>query len=292
MTFALRNTLIILALVIILAGSGMYFVSYKMSSEVEAFENQLDTKNIALEDLQAVNVYFDDIETKLNTLRDSWKIMPKRFFDEENTAVSFAYFNRLARETDSRIFYDFSSNTTQKFDSVTVTSYTLMGDAIFVSLYNFIWKLEHYSQMYIIENLMVKPLLDSNKPFRYGVTRVEFAMTVKSYSINQYKLVEQTDVTSPRLARVSYSPFYPLIQETLPPNKDNLMVADDLTLLGLNETTAFVRDAGNNLQTLRIGDPVYLGNLTRIIPEENAIEFTLNEGGFVRRVKIKLFQDK
>lgn len=292
MTFALRNTLIILALVVILAGFGLYFVSFKLSNEVEDFEEQLDTKNKELETLQALNVYFDDIEKQLNALRDNWKIMPKRFFNEENTAVSFAYFNRLARENNSRMFYDFSSNITQKFDSVTVTNYSLIGDAIFVSLYNFIWKLENYSQMYVIEKLMVKPLLESDKPLRFGVTRVEFSMTIKSYSINQNQLVEQTDVPAPRLARITYSPFYPLIKETLPPPEDDQLIADDLILLGLTENTAFVQDAGKNSHILRIGDPVYLGYLTRIILEENAIEFTLNEGGFSRKVKIKMFQDK
>ena len=84
------------------------------------------------------------------------------------------------------------------------------------------------------------------------------------------------------------NPFQALIQKELPPNRNNLLDVDKATLLGLIQSAAYFRDNTGRTRTLRIGDDVYLGKLTSIDPDNGTVEFTLNEGGFLRKVTLHL----
>jgi len=41
-----------------------------------------------------------------------------------------------------------------------------------------------------------------------------------------------------------------------------------------------------------LGDKVWRGSITRVNPAESAVEFTLNEGGIVRKLTKKIMFDK
>jgi len=291
MSYTVRNTLIILVLIVIISIGGIYFVSFRMQNDVLAVEKTLKAKEEELKQLRANNLFFSEVENRLENVRKAWHELPKKIYREENTAISFAYFNRLARQRDSMIFYNYSLNATRQIGKMDVNYYTLIGDASFTNLYNFIWKLEHYKPLYSIETLDIKPLSDTDKIERYGLGRIEFALVIRSFKVDQEGLEEQSLAGEFPPVRTSYNPCYPLIQETLPPNDENLLVVDNAILQGFTDNTAFLRDNQGNSWFLKIGDKVYLGSLTRIIPEETSVEFTLNEGGFLRKVVLKLFKD-
>jgi hypothetical protein len=51
--------------------------------------------------------------------------------------------------------------------------------------------------------------------------------------------------------------------------------------------------ANNTLSVLHLGDKVWRGYVTRVTPGESAVEFTLDEGGVVRKlIKTILFDNK
>ena len=51
---------------------------------------------------------------------------------------------------------------------------------------------------------------------------------------------------------------------------------------------AFVLDQTNTIRTLQEGDEVYLGYITKIDPESGSIEATLNKGGIIDKVDLKI----
>ena len=51
---------------------------------------------------------------------------------------------------------------------------------------------------------------------------------------------------------------------------------------------AFVVDQKNNFRTLEPGDEVYLGYVTKLLPEQGRIECTLNKGGIFEKVELKI----
>ena len=50
-----------------------------------------------------------------------------------------------------------------------------------------------------------------------------------------------------------------------------------------------VRDRKGRFNSLKVGDKVYLGYLTRIDPKRGEAEFTLNKGGIIEKVVLKIF---
>ena len=51
---------------------------------------------------------------------------------------------------------------------------------------------------------------------------------------------------------------------------------------------AFVLDQTNTIRTLSEGDEVYLGYVTKIVPDDGRIECTLNKGGIIERVELRI----
>jgi len=49
-----------------------------------------------------------------------------------------------------------------------------------------------------------------------------------------------------------------------------------------------VLDQRNEIRTLREGDEVYLGYVTRLDPERGTLQCTLNKGGIIERVELKI----
>jgi hypothetical protein len=49
-----------------------------------------------------------------------------------------------------------------------------------------------------------------------------------------------------------------------------------------------VLDQTNVIRTLQEGDEVYLGYVTKIDPEGGRIECTLNKGGIIEKVELKI----
>jgi hypothetical protein len=67
--------------------------------------------------------------------------------------------------------------------------------------------------------------------------------------------------------------------------------ADKLEVKAVLPGKAFVL-ANNALIVLHLGDKVWRGNMTRVNPAESAVEFTLDEGGVVRKLTKKIMFDK
>ncbi len=92
----------------------------------------------------------------------------------------------------------------------------------------------------------------------------------------------------PEAVAVAHNPFYPLVRESLPPNKQGLVDVEKSSLRALTPSMAFVEDQAGKLITLGVGDKVYLGYLTEVNAATNVARFTLNKGGIVETVTLGL----
>ena len=87
---------------------------------------------------------------------------------------------------------------------------------------------------------------------------------------------------------LAVDPFGPIILSDVPPNLDGLVEVERSDLKAVIPGKAFVLDQDSNIRTLSEGDEVYLGYVTRIIQEEGRIECTLNKGGIIERIELKI----
>jgi hypothetical protein len=83
-------------------------------------------------------------------------------------------------------------------------------------------------------------------------------------------------------------PFSPVISSGIAANLRSLVEIERSDLKAVIPGKAFVLDQTNTIRTIMEGDEVYLGYVTKIIPEEGRIECTLNKGGIIEKVELKI----
>ncbi|MCP4724746.1 MAG: hypothetical protein GY863_06905 [bacterium] len=292
MSYTIRNTLILVVLLIAVSALGVYVFSFNLRQEAIRLENDLLIRINELNSLRENNQNFHQIEQSMLYSQDIWKNLPKRLYRIENSVESYAYFNTLASQKDSRLSFNFRKNklNTVKTNNISHNRYTLVGEARYIDLFRFIWKLENYASLYIIEELEILPPTDKYAREKFGKSAVHFLMTVKSYSmdIGSEELTRQTPVYDMAPVKLNINPFAALISKKLPPNIENLMVVDNSVLLGMSNNEAYLRDPDGKVWNIKRGGKVYLGVLTGIDPDKGLVEFTLSEGGFLRKVTLRM----
>ena len=87
---------------------------------------------------------------------------------------------------------------------------------------------------------------------------------------------------------VSGNPFYPLILRDLPAPQPGEIEIERSDLKAVIPGKAFIVDQNQKTRTLEEGDPVYLGYVTRILPDQGKIECLLNKGGVSEKVEISI----
>ena len=64
---------------------------------------------------------------------------------------------------------------------------------------------------------------------------------------------------------------------------------EDAKLEAISYDMVLIRDKKGGFTTLKVGDAVYLGYLTGINVENSEAVFTLNKGGIIEKVTLKVF---
>ena len=292
MSYTIRNTVILCFIALIVGFAGTGIVSYRYRNTVNTVKDRFIQQKKELETIRESNRYYENAEKALLCAQNEWHSMPKRLYfnEEENSIVSFAYFNTIASEQDSKIQYNFRNENIEPVKSrqIAVNTYTLSGTASFSQLYRFIWKLEQNPYLYTIEELEIQPGEDNESPGNIFSHAVMFFIVIRGYSAALPELEEQRNVKRIIPDTVRMNPFLPLIAKTIPLNTEDLFETDKAVLVGLSPYTAYIRNSAGRIWELHPGDSVYLGTLERIDSAQRAVVFLLNKGGIIERKTVKL----
>lgn len=290
MSYSLRNTLILLVLVVIVFASGEYSLSSRFKTRLSGIELLKTEKKSDLDRLRSYNKNYDEIEFQMRNARAVWVSHPKHLKNFENSVVSFDYFNTLASRQDSRMNFDFRkiNAEVETKNGINSNLYNLTGEARFVNLFRFIWKLENFEPLYTIEELEIEPVSGNSGIANKNENYVHYYLTIRGYSVEQDGIEFQLPQSVKNVNRLIFNPFNALVQKNIPPNKDNLLNADRAVLLGISASKAILMDASGKSWTLRPGDKVYLGSLTEIDARNRTVEFTLNVGGFLKKIVVNM----
>jgi hypothetical protein len=121
-----------------------------------------------------------------------------------------------------------------------------------------------------------------------GGVLVTFDMLVHAYFSSVAELSSSLGERSISPNTLNADPFTPVISSGIPPNSRSLVEIERSDLKAVIPGKAFVLDQTNTIRTLREGDEVYLGYVTRIDPERGRIECTLNKGGIIEKTDLKI----
>ena len=287
MSSKVKNTIIILIIFIaIVLGSVFYnfvFQKAKISDRQKKIKdltlNQLDTEQL--------NQLLTQYKRRVAEL-DS--VLANRKYNIPYNLSQASFYNFV-----NQVSYGFSSHSyvNVEFDELeagtnfSIYHYTLGGIAEFNDLIKLIYAIEESKQLKKLEgvDLTNNVKVDSDGTPHYLVS-YKFKASIYYSGDNRFYLSNlKENAIVPNLA---YDFFYPLIRNEIPPNNDKLLDVQSAQLLALIPDGAFLVDASGNTYLLWEGDQVYLGYLTNINYQNNAVNFILNKGGIIENVTLKL----
>lgn len=288
------NTLVLAALVAVVAGVGAFVTQKRQPERLERLEQEetaLRLRQAEIAELLAEQAGSRErAEEALRRWNARYKILPTHL----TSPAVVQYLNELSRHGFRS--FDITLGGVARRSGYSTLSYDVRGVAHFDALYRFIWEVENGRGLYRISDLHVRevseeiPNPEGEVPHR--VQLVQFSMTVEAYFGGAEGMsAPNTVVTVPDhvlpTRTPATNPFYPLVLEQLPPNTEGLVdVEQDVLVSVVGETAVFRGALGP--RTVRRGERVYLGRLTEVDPIRARVVADLNKGGIREQVEIEL----
>jgi len=284
MSYGLRNTIILLVVLVVFVAGGWSYLYFYQQPKVENLQKQVEKTR---KDLQSKQQVADQYPTLLNRYKEATKFFnnyDKALYGSSDEDNVYDFLNNISG---GPAYVDFTFNfqdSTSK-DKFGTMQMNIAGSGYYRNFINFVRQIELSKPLNKIENLSVSPIdkLDS-----YG--KVNFNFMIKSY-YDRAKMLGEPDLSIKKdvLASV-YNPFFPLIR-SVKNNEDDLINIEKSQLLAVSGNQAFLLDQDGKMQTLTKGDEVYLGTLTSINLKKGAASFTLNKGGIIDHVTLQVNND-
>ena len=170
-------------------------------------------------------------------------------------------------------------------------SYTLRGETSYESLFKFIWYLEHARLLYKVEDLTLTGHEVREETQEKPQLIIPFSMELDAYYSSATGVSSENtgqDQTLYKTVGVGLNFLKPLISSEPPPNLRGLVDVERSDLRAVMPDKVFIVDQNGKAHSLRVGDEVYLGYLTKISASDNEAEFTLNKGGIIDRQVLKV----
>lgn len=275
MSYALRNTLILLVTLLLFVGGAYSYLEFVQRTQIESLTEELSSLNTDYNSKVQIRDQYQPLIERYNKAKEIVLGYDKKLFKSNNPDDVYNYLSEI-NSSNLELYYDYSFR-----DSVALTQYGILnssinGAGIYADFVNFLNKIENSALLNKIENVSISPA-----PNLGSVEYVNFSLTLKSY-YQKVKIGEENEIENPYKlnAEVSiFNPLKPLILESVPLNDENLVDVEQSRLIGLTSTRVFLINQEGKTKTLKPGDKVYLGYLKEINIQNNEVVFNLDKGG-------------
>jgi hypothetical protein len=287
-SYKLRNSIALGILLFLILAVGTYIRAFHLPKKVKALEAQVQKIDEELQNTPNLVNQFNDLSAILSDTQKRWESRNKDIPPADISSQSYAYFSRLI-DLSGEVKLNMVYTGTTMLGNYGYNTYGLRGEAVFDNLYRFIWYLENDRRLYKIQSLTLKGVeVAPSIEYELGQVLVTFDMTVHAYFSSVSELSSSLGERSLTPNTLSVDPFTPVIAAGLPPNAHDLVEVERSELKAVIPGKAFVLDQGNTIRTINEGDEVYLGYVTRVDPEGGRVECTLNKGGIIEKVEMKI----
>lgn len=301
MSYALRNTLILMILLMLVLSFILYY-NLTYSKDLKELNAVFQEKSTTLLNLINANPDYKDIELVTKEFeamkrqqRETGKIIPKA----NTPADTYSYLLNICERYAKDVKFDFeliAANTVlENQTDIYYNIYSVEGVSPVNSIYTFLYNLEKQVMFYTIENLQLteeneSKIVDGDKTT--NISKVNFKLTLNAY----YDTAGEDENLPPtrdlRYSRLAYNPFYSRIHE---PNykseEEKFINIETCTLIGLTPEKVFLRDSEENVLVVSTGDRVAYGKLDRIEWDNQAAVFKLNETGIYKEKILLLHKE-
>lgn len=288
MSFKIRNTIVLAALFVLIAGGAGFYWGYWQPKQLTALQTEIDNIEKELVNLPTLVQEVEQLTLQYQDVKRKYDSRSKEIPGSDLSSQTYEYISQGIDEA-GFLKFSFEFGDTKTIGDYGYNVYRLRdGDADFETLYKFIYYLENGRRLYKISSLDMdmKETVDSET--RETVRRMTFAMELHSYFTEIPELSQSLAATSLPLAPPPSDPFNAVILETIstdaPPGEiDPNKVEVKAVLPGKAYVTTV-----EGLVVLHLGDKVWRGYVSRISTAESKVEFTVDEGGIIRKVEKKI----
>jgi hypothetical protein len=287
MNTKLKNTLIILVILIFIVAVGIVFTYLVQRGKIKDREKKI----------KDLTVYQLDTET----LQDKLLQAKRKVAQLDSVLATRKYI--LASNVSQSKFFDFVNQVSYSFSQFSYVNVEYVDLKASKNYNEYGYMLNGVAEYSDFNKLLYA--IEQSKAIK-KVSLIELSNNVKldeeqdpHYLVN-YKIKASILYSDdPKVATVEYkensltpnpvyNSFYPLIRSEIPPNRDHLLDVQNAKLLALIPDGAFLSDASGNTYLLWEGDKVYLGYITKIDYEKNQVQFILNKGGIIEKLTLDL----
>jgi hypothetical protein len=286
--YRLRNTLILLAFVVIILIIGGFFNFYHYPKKIKRSKSEIqniDAKLVSLPEMETALLAY---KTQIETNRQKLSQLDKQIEPKVTPALTYGYLDSVQDK-----FGSLQGNIAFDGDSVAqgygYNIFSIKGEGEYDTIYAFIWALEEGPKVYRIVKLNLRSVESVNE--ETGLNEIIVVYDLDLWAL--YADVKNLPPINRRLADVRppiayINPFEPYVFKDIPPNIYGLLEVERADLQALYPDKAFIADNKGQIQILTLGDEVYLGYLTKIDTQNNQVEFTLNKGGIIEKFYLKM----
>ncbi len=286
MPYALRNSIVLIVLLAIVIGIGGYIWMIRQPAKIEEKEERIAQLDKEIARIPALIADYNRLVDELEDQRRRWEGRTKDIPRTDITGETYDYFNRSIDRSGGFVKLDMIYQGKTEHDRYGYNTYHLRGEAPFPVFYNFLWYLENGRRLFRLHQVNLRGVETYDDESGMPQLLVTFDMQLGGYFTNVEELFSSTGRRPVRPNGLRYNPFQPLILSDIPPNIHGLIETERSELRAVLPDRAIIVDHEGEVQTVRVGDEVYLGFVTKIVPEEGMVEFMLNKGGIIERFNL------
>lgn len=286
MSYALRNTIILLVTLLIILGGGFGYYKFFLIGKLNSLEQEVQTKSKDLNSKQNINSQFEEINASYEKALQIVSNYDKALFPENKPDDVYDFLNQVNSKGGNMITFDYVFQDSVPEAEYGILTSTVTGFGEFKSFVDFVNRIENSQLLNKVTGLTISPGRQED-----GLSNITFSLSLESYyqktelfeSLVVANRIEMNDQIS------TYNPMYPLIQPGLPPNDEGLINVEDSRIIGLTSNRVFL-STSEGIVSLKEGDRVYLGTLESIDLRNRSATFSLNKGGLMELVTLEVEQ--
>jgi hypothetical protein len=283
----MRNTIALGAVLLVLIGLGAYMTVFSLPKKIQKSDLEIKRLQDDLQNTPDLANQYNTTAAMLEDIKKRWETRNKDVPPKDITGETYGYFNRTI-DVSGEVKMDMTYVGPRDFGNYGFNVYTLKGEAPFSNLFKFIWYTENGRRLFKISNLALRGY-ESKNP-QTGETRilVLYDMELQAFYSSMPELNNAPGQLNVVPTTLTGNPFYPLILREIPPPQPDEIEIERSDLKAVIPGKAFIIDQFQKSRILEEGDPVYLGYVTKIYPNEGKIECLLNKGGVAERFELSI----
>jgi Tfp pilus assembly protein PilO len=284
MSYAIRNTLILLVTLFLIVGLGLSYAKFFLEGKVEDLNSEYAAKQTDFNSKQNINAQFDELNARYQSALAVMENYDKVLFPSNKPDDVFDFLNAVNEVGGNQIIFDFIYSDSLPNNEYGILQSSLAGFGNYKALTEFVNRIENSQLLNKVSGLTISPARQED----YSI--VNFSFELESFyertalfdSVGTDYMVKLDESVS------TYNPIFPLIQQSAQPNIDGLPDARSARLIGLTNDRIFIRSQFGRIISLKEGDRVYLGYLAIIDLVNKTATFNLDNGGIQEVVTLEV----